>query len=88
MIMPHAGYLQCDLVEIRPGPVVQWRQVLVILRARLDDGTYPSGGRIPAIVDLSHEFGVSVTTVRKALDALKQEGLLVTNPTGTYSNMK
>lgn len=71
-------------MEIRPGPVVPWRQVLAILQERLDNGTYPPGSRLPSIVDLSHEFGVALTTVRKALDSLKADGRLVTNPTGTY----
>jgi GntR family transcriptional regulator len=71
-------------VEIRPGAVVPWRQVLAVLRGRLADGTYAPGGRIPAIIDLAHEFGVANSTVRKALDVLKAEGALVTNQTGTY----
>lgn len=72
-------------VKIRPGPVVPWRQVLAILAARLDDGTYPAESRLPSIIDLAHEFGVSVSTTRKALDVLKADGRIVTNQTGTYA---
>jgi DNA-binding GntR family transcriptional regulator len=33
---------------------------------------------------LSQDYGVALTTVRKALDALKAEGLVVTSPMGTF----
>lgn len=45
-----------------------------ILRARIDDGSYE--GRLPSEAELMDEFGVSRTTVRAALAALLNQGLL------------
>jgi GntR family transcriptional regulator len=66
------------------GPVAPWRQIHAILKARIDSGEYPRGGRLPSIVTLSQEYGVATTTVRKAMDALKDEGLVITSPMGTF----
>lgn len=70
--------------RISEGPVAPWRQILAILRARIADGTYPPGGRIPAVIDLAHEFGVAITTVRKAIEVMKEDGEIETSPMGTY----
>jgi GntR family transcriptional regulator len=71
-------------VLIHEGPVAPWRQILEVIRGRISDGTYPAGSRLPSIVDLGHEFGVALTTVRKALDVLKAEGAILTSPMGTF----
>ena len=42
------------------------------------------GSRLPSIVSLAQQYEVALTTVRKALDALKEEGLVVTSPMGTF----
>lgn len=63
-----------------------WRQVADIIRARVEDGTYPAGEAIPSTVDLAAEFEVSTSTMRKALVALIQEGTLWAEPgMGTYA---
>jgi GntR family transcriptional regulator len=66
------------------GPVAPWRQIHAILKARIDSGEYPPGGRLPSIVTMAQDFGVALTTARKALDALKEDGLVVTSPMGTF----
>ena len=50
-------------------------QVADELRSRIDSGQYP--GRVPSSYDLADELGVSHLTVRRALEQLISEGLLV-----------
>jgi len=71
-------------MTIKPGPVPPWRQVYAALKAQIEDGTLPPGGRVPSITDLSRSWGVALTTVRKALDQLKADGVVVTSPMGTF----
>ena len=90
-VLPRAGVMNTTRqqrnvwrVLIHEGPVAPWRQILEVIRGRISDGTYPAGSRLPSIVDLGHEFGVALTTVRKALDVLKAEGAILTSPMGTF----
>lgn len=55
-----------------------WPQVADELRRRIEAGTYPSGERFPAVVDLAAEFDVAASTVQKAVAALRAEGKLRT----------
>ena len=71
-------------MDITPGPVAPWRQIYARLRAQIEDGTLPPGARLPSITSLSQDYGVAMTTVRKALDALKADELVVTSPMGTF----
>jgi GntR family transcriptional regulator len=71
-------------VSITPGPVAPWRQIHAVLRAQIEDGRLAPGDRLPSITDLSQTYEVALTTVRKALDALKAEGMVVTSPMGTF----
>jgi DNA-binding GntR family transcriptional regulator len=66
------------------GPVAPWRQIYAVLRARIDSGELAPGARLPSIASLAQEFEVATTTVRKALDRLKDEGMVVTSPMGTF----
>lgn len=61
-----------------------WRQIHAALRAQIQDGRLAPGARLRSIKDLAEDYGVALTTVRKALDALKEEGLVVTSPMGTF----
>lgn len=47
------------------------------LRGRIGAGEYGAGGAIESEAELGHSFGVSRVTVRRALDQLRDEGLLV-----------
>lgn len=63
-----------------------WRQVAEIIRKRVEGGTYPAGEAIPSTVQLAAEFDVSTSTMRKALVALIEDGVLWTEPgMGTYA---
>ncbi|MDX3214581.1 winged helix-turn-helix domain-containing protein [Streptomyces sp. ME02-6991-2B] len=60
--------------------VPRWVQIAELLRARIDDGTYPPRGRVPSVLALQDEFGVATATAQKALKALRAEGRTYTVP--------
>ena len=64
----------------REGPVgfrPLYRQVRELLLRRLAEGVWQPGQLLPSEGQLAAELGVSQGTVRKALDALTAERLLV-----------
>jgi GntR family transcriptional regulator len=63
-----------DLDRTRPV----WRQIAGIIAARIEDGTYPVGTRVPSVVELSTEFGVAASTAQKVMAHLKETGLVRT----------
>jgi GntR family transcriptional regulator len=48
------------------------------LRRRIQNGEYTADASLPSQRRLSEEFGVTLMTLRQAVDLLKREGLLVT----------
>jgi GntR family transcriptional regulator len=60
--------------------VPPWRQLAALLREQIEIGDMPPGARLPSILRLGPEHGIATGTVRKALDALKAEGLIETTP--------
>ena len=62
----------------REGPVPPYRQVANALRERIATGQIPPGRRIPSLTELEAEFGVARDTLRKAVQVLKDEGLVET----------
>jgi GntR family transcriptional regulator len=64
--------------------VPPWRQLAAIFRDRIRSGSLAPGARLPSISDLSQEYDLAVTTVQKAIGQLKEEGLIVTSPMGTF----
>jgi GntR family transcriptional regulator len=60
----------------RGSVVPPWQQLAELLRARIADGTYPPGSRIPSVISLAQEFDLAAGTVRKSLAALQREGLV------------
>lgn len=57
----------------------KWQQIADLLRARIASGEYPHQHLISE-VQLERELGVNRKTVRKAMDALRSEGLITTTP--------
>ncbi len=49
-----------------------------IIAARIADGTYRRGMRIPSVRGLQEEFGIAVTTGQKVMDRLRDDGLIYT----------
>ena len=67
------------------GPVPFYHQVYLDLRAMIDDGGWQTGHRLPPERELARENGVSMITVRRALDELAREGRLErTRGRGTF----
>jgi GntR family transcriptional regulator len=71
-------------VIIRDGPVAPWRQIAQIYRDRILSGELPPGSRLPSIRTIAQEYEVATTTAQKVLEALRDEGLAVTSPMGTF----
>lgn len=62
-----------------------YRQLADALRARIEAGELRPGWPLPAEQTLIGEYGVSRATVRRAVEDLREEGLVVTRPRyGTY----
>lgn len=55
---------------------IRYHQIAEELRARVSSGEYAAGRLLPSESDLSAEFSVSRVTVRKALELLRDEGLV------------
>lgn len=53
-----------------------YRQLEELLKKEIDSGIWPSGSRLPTENELVMTYRVSRVTVRKALDALAQQGYL------------
>ena len=63
--MPHSN---------RSEPLYRW--VMESLRARIEGGAYQTGARLPSMIALQSEFGVSDITIRAALKELAACGLV------------
>ncbi len=77
-----------DRGSARTGRAVRnpvYLEVRETIRKELTGGTWTIGNRIQPEIELSREFGVNRHTVRKAVDALVEEGCLERIPgSGTY----
>src|SRR6266481_3984643 len=54
-----------------------YMQIKALLMASLDDGEWPPGEAIPSEMELAQRFRVSQGTVRKAIDTLASEHILL-----------
>ncbi|MGW5686593.1 GntR family transcriptional regulator [Nonomuraea sp. NPDC003754] len=57
----------------------KWEQIAKVVAERIKDGTYPPLMLISE-VKLQEEFDVARVTVRKAMEALREQGLITTKP--------
>jgi DNA-binding GntR family transcriptional regulator len=81
------GYLDAvDVPEINPRAAEPpSRQIAAWLRARIRAGDFPADVPLPSEADLVAMFGVARDTARRAVQVLRDEGLVVTVPQrGTY----
>ena len=51
-----------------------------MIRQRITDGTYPPRTRVPSVLQLQAEFGIAAATGQKVHRALRDEGLIYTEP--------
>jgi len=64
-------------VDIDPDArTATWEQLAQILRERITAGEYRPGRKIPSLMALTDESGLSQNTVKRAISQLKDEGLL------------
>ncbi len=76
-----------DVPEINPRAAEPpYRQIAAWLRARIAAGEFrPGEDPLPSEKDLVDLFGVARDTARRAVQVLREEGLVVTIPQrGTY----
>jgi len=67
------------------GPVYIYIGVANHIAARIEAGELPAGARLPAERDLAADYQVAVGTARRAVEELRQRGLVVTLPAkGTF----
>jgi GntR family transcriptional regulator len=64
------------MVVDHDAPEPPYLQVAAILRRRIRSGQLPPGARVPSITALMHEFGIARNTARRAIEVLKDEGLV------------
>jgi GntR family transcriptional regulator len=73
----------------RPSPAAlrqpKYLRIHAELRQRITGGRWPAGSALPAQRELADEFGVSIMTLRQALQLLADEGLVDTrHGAGTF----
>ncbi|MEU2871804.1 winged helix-turn-helix domain-containing protein [Streptomyces olivoreticuli] len=62
-----------------------YMQVADHVAAQIDAGVLGLGARLPGERDLAEEYGVAIGTIRRAVQELRDRGLLVTLPAkGTF----
>ena len=62
-----------------------FRQLAEILRGMITSGEVPPGKALPSIPYLRQEYGIADGTVKKAMQVLKDEGLVIGVPgKGTF----
>jgi GntR family transcriptional repressor for pyruvate dehydrogenase complex len=68
------GAVQGKKMELKRGSLSE--QIVAVLRARINDGQYPRGGKLPSEHELIEEFSVSRTVIREAIAKLRAAGLV------------
>jgi len=67
------------------APIHPYRQIARIIKRRIMSGQYPPNTRIPTESELVETYEVARSTARRAVKALRDEGLVYTVPQrGTY----
>ncbi len=70
----------------KPTPLrLMYEQIADHLTARIEAGELAPGAKLPPERELAGEYGVAYNTVRRAMDVLRERGLIVTmHGRGTY----
>lgn len=64
----------------RDAPQPPYEQLAAIIRGQVERGDLTPGDRIPPLLELAATYGVAASTVRKAVNVLKAEGLITGRP--------
>ena len=67
-----------------PKPVFRYKSLAEEIEAKIHDGTYAPGERLPSIRQLHHRLNLSVSTVHQAYIALETTGLVEARPKSGY----
>ncbi|NEC88948.1 winged helix-turn-helix transcriptional regulator [Streptomyces sp. SID12501] len=73
--------LTFDSVEEKINPAAatyHYEQLAKIIESKIRTGSLAAGSRLPGELILSQEYGVGSNTVRRALDILRERGLIIT----------
>lgn len=63
----------------------EWERVARIIEGKIADGTLPPGAMLRGERSMAEEYGVAISTVRRAVRDLRERGLVVTLPhKGTF----
>jgi GntR family transcriptional regulator len=74
-----------DMDDLGRADVPRYIQLANLIRRRIEDGTYPPGGRVPSEVTFVQETGFARDTVRKAINLLVTENrLYIVRGLGTF----
>lgn len=68
--------MEPDSAIDRQAGVTLWRQIAGALTGEINAGRPEPGGRLPSEGELAARFGVNRHTIRRALEALQQDGAL------------
>lgn len=60
------------------SPQYVYEQLAAIIERKIRSGEYPPGTRLPGELTMTHDYKVGPGTVRRALDILRDGGLVVT----------
>jgi GntR family transcriptional regulator len=73
-------------VEINPlDPTPLYQQLANIIAAMIDSGEYAPGQPLPGIGTLAQQYGLAKGTVTRAMEELRNRGLIITMPArGSY----
>ncbi|HEX3505220.1 MAG TPA: phosphonate metabolism transcriptional regulator PhnF [Xanthobacteraceae bacterium] len=85
--MTHRSADAVNRAEGKPatGGVALWRRIADALEQSIAQGTFKAGTKLPAETEIAERFGVNRHTVRRAIAALTERGLLrAERGSGTY----
>lgn len=82
-----AGMTGVPAFEPLEGPAYMYELVADHIEARIRAGEIPLGSRLPGEQALRQEYGVALSTIRKAMGLLRDRDLVTTRASkGTYVN--
>jgi len=65
------------VAKLSVGPIPLYHQLEQDIAARIAGGEFGTGGALPTEEQIGQDYGVSRITVRKALDSLHRQGMIV-----------
>ena len=77
MAMRRGAVTAADLAGGGADMVPLYHRVYVVLLQRITGGSFPDGSPMPGEDELAAGFGVSRVTIRKAIERLEREGLVL-----------